>query len=154
MIKQRPFSGCGLLGHRHRPFRELWTANLVSNLGSVMLLLAAAWFMTSITENALTVALVQTAVSLPFVFSSIPFGILSDLFGHRRLLSCSRRYGCQASTGALALITWRGQLTSWLLLSLLALTGVGDDRTVLMEAVALRFGAARKARLLCSRSTP
>lgn len=124
MIKQRPFSGYGLLGHRHRPFRELWTANLVSNLGSVMLLLAAAWFMTSITENALTVALVQTAVSLPFVFLSIPFGILSDLFGHRRLLLLAQVW-MLLSTGALALITWRGQLTSWLLLSLLALTGVG-----------------------------
>lgn len=122
MIEQRPFSGYELLGHR--PFRALWTANLVSNLGSVIFLLASAWVMTSITERPLMVALVQTAVSLPFLFLSIPFGILGDLFGHRRLLLVAHAW-MLLPAGALALIAWRGQLTSWLLLSLLALTGVG-----------------------------
>ena len=122
MIKRHPFSGYELLGRKQ--FRELWTANLVSNLGSVMFLLACAWVMTSITEKALMVALIQTAVSLPFFFLSIPFGILSDLFGHRRLLLVAQAW-MLLPTGALALIAWRGQLTPWLLLSLLVLTGVG-----------------------------
>lgn len=122
VIEQRPFSGYELLGDRR--FRELWTANFVSNLGWVMLLLASAWVMTSITENALMVALVQVAVSLPFLFFSIPFGILSDLFGHRRLLMVAHAW-MLLSAGALALVARRGQLTSWLLLSLLTWIGVG-----------------------------
>jgi len=121
-MKLRPAAGYELLGHR--PFRELWAANLVFSLSSVMLLLASAWLMTSMTTSPLMVASIQTAGSLPFFFFSIPFGMLSDRFGHRKLLVIAHSW-MLAAAGVLALITWRSQVTPWLLLSLLGLIGVG-----------------------------
>ena len=121
-MRLRPSAGYELLGHR--PFRELWASNLVFSLSSVMLLLASAWLMTSMTTSPLLVASIQTAGSLPFFFLSIPFGILSDRFGHRKLLAIAHVW-MMVSAGTLTLITWRDQLTPWLLLSLLGLIGVG-----------------------------
>ncbi len=121
-MTKKPGSGYELF--KQRQFRELWTANFVLNLGQVMFLLAAAWAMTSLTENALLVTMVQTAVSLPFIFLSIPVGVMADVFGYRRLLLIAQTW-MVLPVGALALLAWRGQLTPWLLLSLLFLTGLG-----------------------------
>jgi MFS family permease len=109
---------------RLRQFRELWSANLVLNLGQVMLLLAAAWIMTSLTQNAVLVSLVQATTSLPFLLLGIPVGIISDRVGHRSLL-----LGAQLWMGTiaviLAVIEWIGHLTPWPLLTLLFLIGAG-----------------------------
>ena len=115
---------------RDQQFRELWVANVVANLGTVMSLLAAAWVMTSLTDKAFLVTAVQTAVSLPFVFLSIPFGIITDMFGHRRMLLVAHSWMVLPAM-AMALIEWIGHLTPWVLLSLLFLIGIG---TVMHQA--------------------
>ncbi len=122
MTSLRPPEGYELLGHK--PFRELWTANLLSSLSSVMLLLASAWLMTSMTRSPLMVTSIQTVGSLPFFFFSIPFGIVGDRIGHRRILVIAHVW-MLASAVAFALTTWRDQLTPWLLLALLGAMGVG-----------------------------
>lgn len=113
-----------------RQFRELWFANVVSSLGTVMSLLAAAWVMTSLTDKAFLVTAVQTAVSLPFVFLSIPFGIITDMFGHRRMLLVAHAWMVVPAL-AMALIEWIGHLTPGVLLALLFLIGIG---TVMHQA--------------------
>lgn len=107
-----------------RQFRSLWAANLVLNLGQVMLLLAAAWTMTSLTSSAVLVSLVQATTSLPFLLLGIPVGILSDRVGHRRLLLAAQVW-MAALAVILALIEWMGHLTAWPLLALLFGIGVG-----------------------------
>jgi hypothetical protein len=67
-------SGYDLFGNRL--FRNLWGANLIHALGLVMLLLGASWVLTSLTDNPLLVSMVQTMMSLPFLFFSIPAGVL------------------------------------------------------------------------------
>lgn len=119
---KKPSAGYELLGHKH--FREFWLASLGSNLGLVTLQLASAWIMTSLTPNPLLVALVQTAVSLPFFFFSIPFGLVTDRFGYRTTLLAANAWMLLPAV-ALYLLAWRGTLTPWLLLCLLFLTGVG-----------------------------
>ena len=52
---------------RQRRFTELWSANLVLNLGLVMLMLGVSWEMTSLTSSPVLVSMVQTVMSLPFV---------------------------------------------------------------------------------------
>lgn len=123
-------TGLGYDLFRDRQFRELWVANVVSSLGTVMSLLAAAWVMTSLTDKAFLVTAVQTAVSLPFVFLSIPFGIITDMFGHRRMLLVAHSWMVLPAM-AMALIEWIGHLTPWVLLSLLFLIGIG---TVMHQA--------------------
>lgn len=123
-------TGSGYDLFRQRQFRELWVANVVSSLGTVMSLLAAAWVMTSLTDKAFLVTAVQTAVSLPFVFLSIPFGIVTDMFGHRRMLLVAHSWMVLPAI-AMALIEWIGHLTPWVLLSLLFMIGIG---TVMHQA--------------------
>ena len=49
----------------HSAFRSLWIASLVSNIGTWMQNVGAAWAMTSLSPSPLMVALVQSATSLP-----------------------------------------------------------------------------------------
>jgi MFS family permease len=109
---------------RQRQFRELWSANLLTSFGLVMLLLGAAWVMTTITTNPLLVSMVQTATSLPFLVLAIPAGIMSDLYGHRRLLLGAHTWMLLCVAG-LAALTFGGHLSAaWLLVGL-ALIGIG-----------------------------
>lgn len=109
---------------RQRQFRELWSANLLTSFGLVMLLLGAAWAMTTITSNPLLVSMVQTATSLPFLVLGIPAGIMSDLYGHRRLLLGAHTWMLLCVAG-LAGVTFGGHLSAvWLLVGL-AFIGIG-----------------------------
>src|SRR2546423_15040471 len=67
-------------------FRALWSANLVSNIGTWMQSVGGAWLMTSLTPGALPVALMQTATTLPAFLVGLPAGSLADRLDRRRLL--------------------------------------------------------------------
>ena len=105
-------------------FRELWVANLVLTLGMVMLQLGCGWTMTGLTDNAVLVTMVQTMLSLPFFFFSIPAGLANDRWGSRPLLLASQVWMLLV-TGLLAAIAWYWDLTPWWILSLLFLIGAG-----------------------------
>ncbi|MDG4668715.1 MFS transporter [Mycobacterium sp. 236(2023)] len=117
-------SGRGYGLFRLRQFRELWSANLLSGLGLTILLLGASWVMTTLTSNPLLISLVQTTTSLPFLILAIPAAILSDLYGHRRLLLGAHLWMLLCVTG-LVVITFGGHLSSGWLLAGLTLTGIG-----------------------------
>ena len=71
---------------RHSAFTVLWTATLVSNVGGWMYSAASGWLMTSLNPDALMVALVQAASSLPICLFAIPAGALADIFDKRKFL--------------------------------------------------------------------
>lgn len=71
---------------RHRVFVVVWTATLVSNVGSWMYSAASAWLMTSLNPDPLIVSLVQAASSAPIFLLAIPAGALADIFDKRRFL--------------------------------------------------------------------
>lgn len=119
---RRPGSGYELFADAR--FRELWGANFILTLGMVMLQLGCGWIMTSLTDNAVLVTMVQTMVSLPFFFFSIPAGMANDRWGSRPLLLVSQVW-MLISTGLLAAIAWYWDLTPWWILSLLFLIGAG-----------------------------
>lgn len=122
VIRSRPRSGYELL--RQRQFQQLWLANLISGFGLVMLMLASGWAMASMTTSPLLVASVQMAVSVPAFVLGIPLGIMTDRFGHRRLLLIAQ-FAMLIPECGLALIAWQGLLTPWLLLAALVVIGVG-----------------------------
>lgn len=117
-------SGYELFGQRQ--FRNLWGANLVLNLGLAMLMLGVAWAMTSMTDSALLVSMVQTAMSLPFLLFGIPIGALADRVGHRTMLLGAQAWMLTATAllAIVALPDWWEFTPLWLL-SMLALIGVG-----------------------------
>ena len=71
---------------RHLAFAVIWTASLVSNVGTAMFDTASGWLITSLDANPITVSLVQVAVSLPLFLFTLPSGALADVIDSRRLL--------------------------------------------------------------------
>jgi len=122
MIKRD--SGYELFGQQQ--FRNVWTANLIFNLGLVMLNLGVAWTMTSLTDSPFLVSMVQTVSSLPFILFAIPLGIATDSLGHRRMMTVSQLW-MLGVTGLLAVIALAGgwNLTPRLLLFATFLLGIG-----------------------------
>src|SRR5262252_5357620 len=71
---------------RERAFAVLWTATVVSNIGTWMQSAAAGWLMTSLDPAPFSVSLVQVAASLPMFLFALPAGALADIVDRRRLL--------------------------------------------------------------------
>ena len=109
---------------RHPVFRALWLATIVSNIGTWMQNVGAAWLMTSLTPSSVMVALVQTATSLPVFFLALPAGALADVLDRRRLLLVTQGWMLLTAMilGALTLLDLT---TPWTLLWLTFSLGVG-----------------------------
>jgi MFS family permease len=67
-------------------FRNLLIADLVSDIGTFMQSVGAAWLMTSLTTSPMYVALIQTASALPFFVLALPAGSIGDIFDRRTLI--------------------------------------------------------------------
>src|SRR5580704_974413 len=67
-------------------FRNLLTADLVSDIGTFMQGVGAAWLMVSQGAGPLLVALTQTASALPFFLLALPAGALGDILDRRKLI--------------------------------------------------------------------
>jgi MFS family permease len=105
-------------------FRALWIAGLVSNLGTWMQNVGAAWLMTSLAPTPLFVALVQAASSLPLFLFALPAGALADVVDRRRLLIASLVWLALA-TGALGSLALLGAVGPGSLLAFTFAIGVG-----------------------------
>ncbi len=105
-------------------FRMLWLAWLAANLTMWMNEVAAAWLMTTLTDNAMMVALVQAASTLPVFVLGLPSGALADIVDRRRFFAFTQLYVAAVATvlGVLALV---GGLTAPLLLALTFANGIG-----------------------------
>ena len=122
MITKLLGTGFALLGQRD--FKELWISNILSNLGTFMMVVASSWLMTTLTNSTVMVTMVPAALSLPFFILGIPGGIVTDLVGRKRLLILAQIWMMLAAV-ALALTAALGHLIPWLLLMLLTMIGMG-----------------------------
>src|SRR5215471_1663120 len=109
-------------------FRRLFVADLLSDMGTFMQNVGAAWLMVSFGASATLVALTQTASSLPFFVFALPAGAIGDIVDRRKLILC-----CEF---------WMvGVMSPWLLLALTFALSAGDAfetptwRAVLPELV-------------------
>lgn len=109
---------------RHPTFRAMWTASLVSNVGTWMQSTSAAWFMTSLSASPIMVALMPTATSLPFFLFALPAGALADIVDRRRVLMLAQIWMLLAAAG-LAALTQAGATTDWSLLGFTLALGIG-----------------------------
>ena len=109
---------------QHPLYRALWTAQLVSNIGTWMQNVGAVWLMGTLGGSAAQVALVQSAVTLPVFLTALPAGALADIVDRRRLLLCTQSW-MLLSAGALALLTYLDQVTPGALLALVFSLGLG-----------------------------
>jgi len=110
---------------RHRVFFWLTLAALVSNIGTWMQNVGAAWLMTSLSPSPLMVALIQTASSLPILLLAFPAGALADIVDRRRLLLFSQGWMLIAAA-LLGALTIEHLTTPWSLLVLSLALGAGS----------------------------
>jgi MFS family permease len=89
---------------RHKTFTVIWTATVVSNIGSWMYSAASAWLMTSLNPLPLAVSLVQVASTLPYCLFALPAGALADILDRRRLLIFGEVLGAVFSAALAALV--------------------------------------------------
>jgi MFS family permease len=105
-------------------FRALWIASVVSNLGTWMQNVGAAWLMTTLTASPIMVALVQAATSLPVFLVALPAGALADVVDRRRLLLVTQTWMLLAAA-ALGVLTMLEVVDPWMLLGFTAALGLG-----------------------------
>ncbi len=105
-------------------FRWLWIASIVSNIGTWMQNVGAAWLMTELAPSALLVALVQTATNLPVFLLAVPAGAAGDLFDRRKLLLFTQGL-MLAAAALLGVLTLAKSTGPWTLLWLTFALGLG-----------------------------
>src|SRR5262245_58673295 len=109
---------------KSRIFLAIWTASLISNLGSLIQAVGASWLMTSIAPSPDMVALVQASTALPILLLSLPSGAIADIWDRRIIMLIAQSLMLTVSA-ALAAIAYFGHITPWTLLSLTFLLGCG-----------------------------
>jgi MFS family permease len=85
----------------------------------------AGWLMTSLTTDPFTVALVQTATSLPIFLFALIAGAIADVMGRRRLLIYVQLL-MAITAGVFTYIIFLDRMTPILLLSFVFLVGIGS----------------------------
>jgi MFS family permease len=131
-------------------FRNLLVANVLSDMGTFMQTVGAAWIMVSLHRGPLYVALTQTASTLPFFLFALPAGALGDIVDRRRLILYAEVW-MLAVAATIAATTIAGRMSTWLLLGLTFALSAGDAveapawRAALPELVAKEDLAAASA---------
>lgn len=126
---------------RNPTFRNLLVANLASDVFSFMQAVGAAWLMVSLGAPPVTVALIQTASTLPFFVLALPAGVLGDIVDRRRLILATETWMLVAAV-VLVCVTALGAMSPWLLLAFTFVLSAGDAfeapswRALLPELVA------------------
>ena len=105
-------------------FRNFWLAILVANLGTMIQSVGAAWLMTTLTDSAAMVALVQSSTSLPIMFLALVGGAIADSFDRRRVMLAAQLFRFVTSL-VLVLLAAFGLISPWPLLALTFLLGCG-----------------------------
>src|SRR5665648_502712 len=123
-MKPPPAATSSLSPLQHPVFRALWLATLVSNMGTFMQSVGAAWLMTSLSTSPAMVALVQAASIFPMFLLSLPAGALADIIDRRRLLLATQAWMTVAAV-LLAALTLLGAASPWTLLGFTFLLGLG-----------------------------
>lgn len=106
-------------------FRNLLIADVVSDIGSFMQSVGAAWLLVSLGAGPTYVALTQTATALPFLLLALPAGSAGDLLDRRRLILFTESWMAAVAI-VIAVLTITGHLTPWMLLVLTFALSAGD----------------------------
>src|ERR1700691_3459694 len=98
-------------------FRNLLLADVMSDMGTFMQSVGAAWLMVSLGAGPMYVALTQTASTLPFFVLALPAGSIGDIVDRRKLILYTEAWMVCVAI-ALAVVTLSGVITPWMLLAL------------------------------------
>lgn len=105
-------------------FRAIWTASLISSLGTWMQQVANGWLMTTLKAEPFMVSAVEVANTLPMALLALPAGALADLIDRRRYLLLTQSWMLLASA-AMGFLTYTDRMTPHLLLGCTFAMGIG-----------------------------
>ena len=131
-------------------FRNLLLADVMSDVGTFMQSVGAAWLMVSLGAGPMYVALTQTASALPFFIFALPAGAIGDIVDRRLLILCTELWMASVAL-VLAVMTIAGFMSPVLLLGLTFALSAGDAietptwRAVLPEIIRKEDLAAASA---------
>jgi MFS family permease len=100
-------------------------ADFVSDVGTFLQGVGAAWLMTSLTSRPVYIALIQTASALPFFLLALPAGSIGDICDRRKLILGTELWMVGIAI-VLAATTITHTMTPWLLLVLTFGLSAGD----------------------------
>ena len=112
---------------RHTRYRQLWLANLISNLGTWTQTFATAWLITTVSASASASAssLVQTASYIPIFLFALFAGVIADAVHRPKFLFMCNLFMALCAC-AMALLALRGTATPGALLALTFCLGCGS----------------------------
>src|SRR5258708_5658664 len=125
---------------RSATFRNLLVADVVSDVGTFMQSVGAAWLMVSLNAGSMDVALTQTESALPFFIVDLPTGAIGDIVDRRKVIVFTEIWMVVVAI-VLAVMTIAGRMSPVLLLILTFALSAGDAfetptwRAVLPELV-------------------
>lgn len=117
-------SGSTFAPFHYPAFRAIWIANLWSSLGATIQSVGAAWLMTDLSHSHHMVALVQASTTIPIMLLGVPAGAIADNFDRRRVMLAAQ-ISMFIASGVLAILTWQGLVTPWILLAATLAIGAG-----------------------------
>jgi MFS family permease len=135
---------------RSSTFRNLIIADVVSDVGTFMQSVGAAWLMVSLNAGPMYVALTQTASALPFFVLALPAGAIGDIVDRRKLILTTEIWMATVAL-VLAVMTLAGWMSPLMLLVLTFALSAGDAfetptwRAVIPELVQAQDLAAASA---------
>lgn len=110
---------------RHRRYRQLWIANLISNFGTWIQTFASAWLIASMASDASTTTLVQTAAYAPILLFALFAGAIADKVDRPRFLFNCNLFLALCAAG-MAAVVMTGHATPWPVLALTFCLGAGN----------------------------
>ena len=126
----------------HKPlgknYWRLWTAHATSNLGDGISSIAYPWLASAVTRSPLLIAAVAVASRLPWLFFTLPAGVITDRFDRRKIIvAMDIARGFLALAVAITVTSQKDTLpslnevgsiidlqTNWLLYSILVITAL------------------------------
>ena len=105
-------------------YRSIWFANLASNMGTMVQSVAAAWLMTDMTRSHQMISMVQVSGTIPLMLLGMFAGAIADNYNRRRIMLVAQM-GMVLTSSLLAILSWTGHMTPWLLLGFTLSVGTG-----------------------------
>lgn len=104
-------------------FKKQWVASAVSNIGDGMEGAAGPLLAASLTGDAVPIAGVGVAQTLPWLVLSLPLGVVVDRTNRRTLMVAANWVRC-ALFAAIAVLTATGSISIAFLIGIIAAVGV------------------------------
>jgi MFS family permease len=109
---------------KNKVFAMLWLAWMTSNICMWMNDVAASWMMTSLSDSATKIALIQTMSNLPVFLLGLPSGAFADILNRKKYFMATQIW-IAFNAAILCFMTFTNSLNAPLLLFLTFTNGIG-----------------------------